>query len=186
MDPWRNLFLLPTHSKRGLSYLPDPFCFNWTISNRKRGRTLFFFPEIYRIDFIFFSPLDRLLHSHCTIYFFIILRLLCHLYVCFFFFLFLLCLVLCATARLLFQKNSFGWEIFEGWRFPFPFCSTIHAGQYSSLKKVVHHLVFFFFPTIKSSSSSSSSFPDFPNQFLTAIWLISFLESSSWCVVYFL
>jgi hypothetical protein len=39
-------------------------------------------------------------------------------------------------------------------------------------------LFFFFFPTIKSSSSSSS-FPDFPNQFLTAIWLISFLESSS-------
>lgn len=37
----------------------------------KEEQLFFFFPEIYRIDFIyFFSPLDRLLHSHCTIYFY--------------------------------------------------------------------------------------------------------------------
>jgi hypothetical protein len=60
----------------------------------------------------------------------------------------------------------------------FPFAPLSMQGNILRSKKLFILLFFFFYPTIKSSSSSSS-FPDFPNQFLTAIWLISFLESSS-------
>lgn len=158
MDPWRNLFLLPTHSKRGLSYLPDPFCFNWTISNRKRGRTLFFFPEIYRIDFIFFSPLDRLLHSHCTIYFLLFSGCYATCMCVFFSFFFFCVLFYVRPLVFYFKKIRLDGKFLRAGDSLFPFAPLSMQGNILRSKKLFIILFFFFFLPSRAAAAPSRTF----------------------------
>lgn len=151
----------------------------------KEEQLFFFFPKFIELILFIFSVRWIACYTHTVPSIFIILRLLCHLYVCFFFlsFSFVSCFM-CDRSSFILKK--FVW-MGNFWGLAIPFSLLLHypcRAIFFAQKSCSSSCCFFFFPTIKSSSSSSS-FPDFPNQFLTAIWLISFLESSSWCVVYF-
>lgn len=154
MYPWRNLF---SPRKRGLSYLPDPFYF-------------FFPPGQYRteelfsrkfIELIFFSPLDRLLRTLSTDFdyssavtpYFVQVSFFASCFMC---------------DRSAFISN-FVWMGNFCCR-SFPFCSTIHAGQYSLRSKKLFIMLFLFllfcFLFFRPSTAAAAAAPS--RTFLTS------------------
>jgi hypothetical protein len=111
----------------------------------KEEQLFFFFPEIYRIDFIyFFSPLDRLLHSHCTIYFYYspaVMPLVCVFFFSFFFF----CVLFYVRPLVFyFKKIRLDGKFLRAGDSLFPFAPLSMQGNILRSKKLFIILLFFF------------------------------------------
>lgn len=157
MDPWRNLFLLPTHSKRGLSYLPDPFCFNWTISNRKRGRTLFFFPPKFIELILFFLVRWIACYTHTVLSIFLLFSGCYATCMCVFFSFFFFCVLFYVRPLVFyFKKIRLDGKFLRAGDSLFPFAPLSMQGNILRSKKLFIILFCFFFLPSRAAAAAAA------------------------------